>query len=318
MRADKRVSAWVVVAMLAMLALPATLTLHTVRLSSVVDVRVPDSSPHGYTVSLLLFAVPILVIGLWFLPREGVHVSKAAFGWTIGILFPVGALLDFCFAHLFFRFPNAGATSGIRAPAIGGGVPIEEYLFYLLGFISVLLMYVWMDEYWVHAYTVPAEAEERYDFARLLQFHPASVVLAIVLLAAGVLGKRYITGATPGFPGYFVFLVMGALGPSAVLFPAVRPVVNWRAFSLTFFFLLLTSLLWEATLGVPYGWWVYQKEHMLGVEIRAWAGLPVEAVLVWIVVSYMTVMVYEVVKRWKSSGRTARSAFLGIGPRPMA
>ena len=304
--------------MLAMLAFPAALTLHTVRLSSVVDVRVLDSSPHGYTVSLLLFLVPILVIGLWFLPQEGVHVSKAAFGWTIGVLFPLGALLDFCFAHVFFRFPNVGATSGIRAPALGGGVPIEEYLFYLLGFISILLMYVWMDEYWVHAYSVPADAEERYDFARLLQFHPASAMLGLGLLVAGLVGKRYIPGATPGFPGYFVFLVVAALGPSALLFPSVRPVVNWRAFSLTFFFLLLTSLLWEATLGVPYGWWIYQKEHMLGVEVRAWAGLPIEAVLLWMVVTYMTVMVYEVVKRWKSSGRTARSAFLGSPLKPPA
>ena len=61
-----------------------------------------------------------------------------------------------------------------------------------------------------------------------------------------------------GFPGYFVFLVVGALGPSSALFSSAVPVVNWRAFSLVLFVILLTSLLWEATLGVPYGWWGYQ------------------------------------------------------------
>jgi hypothetical protein len=32
------------------------------------------------------------------------------------------------------------------------------------------------------------------------------------------------------------------------------PVINWRALSLTLFIILPTNLLWEATLGVPYGW----------------------------------------------------------------
>lgn len=307
----KKTGAWTVLAMLGMIALPAALTLHTVRVSSVVDVHVPNSSPYGYTVSLLLFFVPIALIGLWFLPREGVEVSQRAFWWTIGLLFPVGAVLDFLFAHEFLNFRNTAATLGIRAPALGGGVPVEEYLFYLLGFVSVLLMYVWMDEFWLSAYSVPADSPERYDFDRLLRFHPASALVGVVLLVSGVLFKRFHPGADPGFPGYFVFLVVSALGPSAILFPMARPVVNWRAFSLTFFFLLLTSLLWEATLGVPYGWWGYQRAHMLGIEIRAWAGLPIEAVLVWMAVTYMTVMVYEIAKRWTSSGRTARAAFLG-------
>jgi len=65
-----------------------------------------NPSPYGYTVSLLIFIVPILVIGLWFVPREGVRISKAAFVRTIAILFPLGAGLDFFFARSFFKFPN--------------------------------------------------------------------------------------------------------------------------------------------------------------------------------------------------------------------
>jgi hypothetical protein len=50
---------------------------------------------------------------------------------------------------------------------------------------------------------------------------------------------------------------------------------------------------------------------MVGIHITAWSRLPIEAVLVWIAVTYATAIVYEVVRRWQSSGRPARSAFLG-------
>jgi hypothetical protein len=240
-----------------------------------------------------------------------VKISKKAFWVTIGVLFPLGAALDFFFAHLFLTFPKPGATVGIKAPALGGGVPVEEYLFYLLGFIAVLLMYIWLDEYWLSAYTVPAESGERLEFERLLRFHPESVVLGVVLIGAAIFYKRVIAHEPDGFPGYFTFLAVGALGPSAMLLPTARPVVNWRAFSLTFFIILLTSALWEATLAVPYGWWGYQRQQMMGLRVTAWAGLPIEAVTVWMVVTFTTVVVYEIAKRWKASGRAARHAFLG-------
>ncbi len=310
-----RLSAWLVAAMVGMISIPAALTLHRVRVSAVVDVTVPNPSPYGYTVSLLLFIVPILVISLWFLPNSRVKVSKKSFWITIALLFPAGVILDYFFAHRFLTFPNPNATLRILAPAIGGGVPIEEYLFYLTGFIAVLLLYIWLDEYWLNAYTVPAESGNRSEFERLLRFHPASLLLAFVLLLAGFAYKRWMAADPAGFPGYFTFLVLTALLPSAALFPTARPVINWRALSLTLFILLLTSLLWEATLGVPYGWWGYQPEQMLGISITAWDKLPIEAVLVWIVVTYTTVIVYEIVKRWKASGRTARHAFLGPAAR---
>jgi len=298
-----------VAAMVAMVALPAALTLHTVRVPAVVDVTAPNPSPYGYTVSLLLFIVPIVVIAFWFLPQEGVQVSKKSFWITIALLFPLGVVLDYFFAHLFLSFPNPDATLRITAPALGGGVPVEEYLFYFFGFVTVLLLYIWFDEYWLHAYTVPAE--QRIAFERLLRFHPESLVLAVVLIAAAIAYKKLLAPDPSGFPGYFTFLVLSALLPSAALFPTARPVINWRAFSLTVFLMLLTSLMWEATLGVPYGWWGYQPRQMVGLAITAWAHLPIEAVMVWAAVSFTTVIVYEIVRRWKSSGRGAKSVFLG-------
>jgi len=298
-----RASFWLVLAMFGMIAVPAAITLHTVRVST------QNPTPYGYTVSLLLFIIPIAVIGLWFIPQEGIQVSKKAFWWTIGLLFPLGASLDFFFAQYFFYFPNVQATLGIKAPALGGGVPIEEYIFYLTGFLEVLLLYIWLDEYWLAAYAVPDDDEGRIDFDRLLRLHPQSVILAIFLILAAILYKRNYGG--PGFPGYFTFLVLGALLPSAMFLPTARPMINWRAVSLTMFMVVLISLLWEVTLAVPYGWWNFRDDQMVGVRITAWSRLPVEEVFVWVAITYATAIVYEILKRWKASGRTLRHALMG-------
>lgn len=298
-----RVSFWLVLAMFCMLAVPAAITLHTVRVST------QNPTPHGYTVSLLLFIIPIAVIAGWFIPRGGIQVSRKAFWWTIALLFPLGAALDFFFAQYFFYFPNAEATLGVKAPALGGGVPLEEYIFYLTGFLAVLLLYIWLDEYWLAAYSVPNDDADRINFARLLQFHPESVVLAIFLVLAAILYKRNFGG--PGFPGYFTFLVLGALLPSSMFLPTARPVINWRAVSLTMFMMVLVSLLWEVTLALPYGWWNFRDGQMIGIRITAWSRLPVEEVFVWVAVTYATVIVYEIFRRWKASGRKLRHALMG-------
>jgi hypothetical protein len=298
-------------AMLGMVAIPAGITLHTVRVAAVAQVAGSNPTPYGYTVSLLLFVVPIVVISLWFLPREGVRIPQRAFWRTIAILVPIGFGLDFFFAHLFFVFPNAAATLGIGAPAIGASVPVEEYIFYFTGFLAVLLIYVWLDEYWLVAYNVPDYPAEAKQIRRLLKFHLTSLLVGCALIAAAILYKKLWSLAPAGFPGYFTVLVAGGMVPSVSLFPTARRFINWRAFSLTIFMILLISMFWEATLAVPYGWWGYQQQQMMGLFIGAWAGLPVEAVAVWIAVTYGTTIVYEIVKVWQASGKSARQALLG-------
>ncbi len=307
-----RLSAWLVAAMLAMISVPAYFTLHTVRVSSPAVTLSPDPSPYGYTVSLLLFIVPIVAIAFWFIPQERLKVSRKAFWWTIGILFPLGALLDFLFASRFFRFPNPGAILGIKAPALGNWVPVEEYIFYFTGFVAVLLLYIWFDEYWLSAYTVPGTSRRaKLVSSASCSSTPPQLLMAIALIAAALLYRRIFAPTLPGFPAYSIFLVLGALLPSSVLFPSARPVINWRALSLTMFMILLISLLWEVTLALPYGWWNFQDDAMLGLRITAWARLPIEEVFVWIAVTWATVIVYEIVKRWKASGKPAKHAFLG-------
>jgi hypothetical protein len=311
-----RLSSWIVLAMLAMIAIPAAIALHTVRSPATLEISAVNPSPRGYTWSLLLFIVPILTIGLWFIPSEGLEIPQRAFWRTLGILVPIGCALDFFFAHSLFLFRDSGATLGIGAPAVDGCVPIEEYFFYFTGFVAVLLIYIWLDEFWLSAYHVTGYPGEAKKIERLLQFHPASAILGVALIAAAFAYKKWCSPSPAGFPAYFTVLVLGGLIPSAGFFPTVRPFINWRAFSLTLFLILLVSLLWEATLAVPYGWWGYQPRQMMGLFIGAWFGLPIEAALVWMAVTYGTTIVFEVMKLWQASGRSAKDAFLGSKTSP--
>ena len=275
-------SAWIVVIMLAMITVPVGITLHTVHTPATLQVPDPNPTPHGYTLSLLLFIIPIIVIAWWFLPSEGIEVPQRTFWRTLWILVPLGFGLDFFFANRFFVYPNSGATLEIGAPALGGSVPIEEYAFYFTGFLAVLLIYIWLDEYWLAAYNVPDYAGESQQIPRLLQFHASSLIVGIAILGVAVLYKKFRSPVPEGFPEYFGVLVIGGLVPSVSFLPVARRFINWRAFSLTIFMILLISLFWEATLAVPYGWWGYQQKQMVGLFIGAWDGLPIEAVAVWI------------------------------------
>src|ERR1700744_2752703 len=231
--AGKPIDPWVVVAMLGLLAIPAIPTLRAVRHTVFIDVSGQHASPLGYTISLSLFVIPILVIGLWLLPQSGKKIPQKAFWTTIAILFPLGAALDFFFATSFFLFPETSATLGLFIPAWRGSVPVEEYVFYLTGFMAVLLLYLWLDEYWLCAYSVPSDPLNRRKYHRLLRFHPTSLVAALLLIGTAIVLRHFLQPGTPGFPGYFIFIVITALGPSALLLPSAGPMINWRAFSLT-------------------------------------------------------------------------------------
>lgn len=135
-------SSWLVLVLLVMIVIPAVITLNTVRFPGTLEISNPNPTPFGYTLSLSLFIVPIIVIGGWLVPSERLAFPRRAFWWTIGLLVPVSFGLDFFFGNTFFVFPNPGATLGIGAPALGGSVPVEEYVFYLTGFSTVLLIYI--------------------------------------------------------------------------------------------------------------------------------------------------------------------------------
>ncbi len=306
-----RGGALVVFVMIGMLVVPATLTLMTVDVPGTLEIPSEDPTPHGYTWSLTLFIIPLLTIAWWFLRHPELGSQKKAYWTTIGIMVPVGFVLDLLFASSFFTFENHGAVLGIEVPAVGGSIPIEELVFYLTGFMFVLLFYIWNDEYWLAAYNVPDYKQEAGKLDRIVQFHLGSVITGVVLLVAAVVYKRYFSEAPEGFPAYFAFLLAGAIVPAAGFFRSAQPFINWRAFSFTFFFVLLVSLMWEATLGLPYLWWGFQPKMMIGLFIGAWSGLPIEEPCVWFMVSFTTIIVFEVIKIWQAGGRGFWHAMFG-------
>ena len=148
------VCAWIVIAMLAMIVIPAVITLQTVHHPSPPIPVDQNSTPHGYTIQPSALHRSRGVHRRVVAAHEGLHIPKRAFCWTLAILVPLGFLLDFFFAQWFFDYPNVGATLGWRAPALGRPVPVEEYVFYFTGFLAVLLLYIWLGEFWLAAYNV--------------------------------------------------------------------------------------------------------------------------------------------------------------------
>ncbi len=311
MNASQRATA-VVFVMIGMLVVPATLTLFTVKEPGALDVDVQSNpTPLGYTWSLTLFIIPLLTIAWWFLRHPQLATQKKAYWTTIAILAPIGFFLDLVFGLKFFQFPNTGAVLGIRIPAVGGTIPIEEFIFYATGFMFVLLFYIWNDEYWLSAYNVDDYPKEAKKLDRILQFHLSSVVIGVLLLAAAAVYRKFFSATPDGFPYYFTFLVVAAIIPAAGFYRSTQPFINWRAFSFTLFFVLLLSLMWEATLGLPYEWWTFQPDMMIGIFVGAWADLPIEEPCLWFMVSFTTIIVFEVIKIWQATGLSLKDAMLG-------
>jgi hypothetical protein len=296
----------------ALLIVPAAITLHTIAHPGVLEIPAKNPTPLGYSISLLLFLVPLAALGCWFARRKDLALQRKSFWRTILVLAPLGFLLDLLFGNTFFIFPNKLATVGINVPALGGPIPVEEFLFYLTGFMVVLLSYIWGDEYWVRAYNIPDYSVAASGTGPIVRFHLESVLLGAALLSAAILYKKLLSSSPEGFPWYFTYLVLASIIPSAGFFRTTQRFINWRAFGFTFFLILLVSLLWEATLGVPYGWWGYRPPAMIGLDVGAWSNLPVEAVCVWLAVTFTTVITYEVIKIWKALGTKALEAFFGI------
>src|SRR5882724_599240 len=238
----ERKSFYVVFAIAAALVIPAAIALRTVVHPAILQATSDNPTPLGYTWSLLLFIVPIAALGWWFACRPDLQFPRKAFWRTIAVLTPVGFLLDLLFGNAFFSFPNKAATLGCSVPAIGGAIPIEEFVFYLTGFMLVLLSYIWCDEYWMGAYNIPDYKAAAEHIPRIVRFHFASVVLGMVLIAAAILYRKLLSGAPEGFPWYFIYLVCASFIPSAGFFHTARQFINWRAFSFTFFLLWLVGL----------------------------------------------------------------------------
>lgn len=293
----------VLIGMAAAFTTPFILTLMTVaQPRPLVGDLQANPTHHGYTWSLSLFIVPVVVLACWLARRRESRIQNRAFWITTVAVATGGIFLDVFFGLSFFTFPNQDAVLGIHfyGYAFADGwqktIPIEEIGFYVFGALAVLLLYVWGDEFWFAAYNVDDAPRRSTRFREIVSFHPASVLFAILIFLLGLLYKKF--GPHPyheGFPGYFLFLTLVALTPSILFFPVARPFINWRAFSLGFVFILLVSMFWEAAIAVPYQWWGFQPKPMLGLFINGFCWLPVEEPLLWAGITWATVIIYETV-----------------------
>ena len=293
----------VLLGIVAVLVIPFALTLRAIRQARpLVSDLASNPSPRGYTWSLSLFVIPVAALTAWLWRRKYNPIQKRAFWLTTALVAGCGILLDVFFGLSFFTFANRQATLGptFWGYTFGHGwqqaIPIEELGFYVFGILAVLLVYVWGDEFWFGAYNVDDGPRRSTRLREVISFHPGSAIFGIVVFALGWLFKKF--GPHPwheGFPGYFLFLTAVAITPSILFFPVANPYINWRAFSLAFVFILLVSLFWEATIAVPYQWWGYQPRQMLGLLLNGFSGLPVEAPILWLAVTWGTVIVYETI-----------------------
>src|SRR5205823_5262787 len=220
---ERAKSFYVVFAIAASLIVPAAIALRTIVHPAILQATSDNPTPLGYTWSLALFIIPIGALAWWFGCRPDLQFPRKAFWRTIAVLAPLGFLLDLLFGNAFFIFPNKTATLGCDIPAIGGAIPIEEFVFYLTGFMLVLLSYIWCDEYWMAAYNVPDYKAAAKDIPCIVRFHFASVALGVALIAAAVLYRKFVSGAAEGFPWSFIYLVCASIIPSAVFFHTAHP-----------------------------------------------------------------------------------------------
>ena len=267
-----------------------------------------NPTPFGYTYSLGMFLVPCFVFGLWLLRLKWNQPEAKAFTVCLVVLPLLGFLLDLGFASLFLEFPNREATlqwmiPGMKWSPLGWGfpIPVEEFVFYISGFICVLALYVWASEVWCEKYQVQDAYRKIGPARKLVRWHPWALLVGAGLVALACAWKFLGPHAwREGFPGYFTFLVAVSVAPTILLLGVSVAYINWQAFSLALFYVLALSILWEALLGVPYRWWGYEEAQMVGLYVLPASRLPIEAVLVWIAVTWTTVSLYEACHLWYS------------------
>lgn len=284
---------------------PILITLDTIQAPLSPDLPITKESPLGYTVSQILFLFPVLLILLWFHKLKNGSLQRKAFYVSCLIIFLFGSFLDFVFGFSFFHFPDPASTLEIRLPSfsfydwkwVPEYLPIEEFMFYIFGSIFMVSLYIFGDEYWFARYNDLDYEKHARKFNKLFHLKWGSISWALLALAAAWIYKKTGNhGHEEGIPGYFTFEILLAICPTILFFEKVKQTINYRAFSFMLVTLLLISVVWEATLGVPYGWWGYKYDQMIGIDILAWANLPIEAVLLWFTAGWASVILYEFMK----------------------
>jgi hypothetical protein len=269
------------------------------RVESTIPLLSQPSSPLGYSFSNIQWFLPAVILLLLFLLLRVPLGSTRALVWTLTLLPLTGFILDILFADRFFTFPNHASVSGVKVFGFSfhtlrfdAPIPIEEFVFYITGFLYVLFAYLFTRNIWLSRYT-PIVSDPpvgiRYPWFRLALIH-------LILIGVAFLIKASRQGNdSSAVPEYFLFILFFGITPALLLTPLVYYRVNWQAVSFVLLSVLIISIIWEVTMGIPYGWWGYRREMMMGIFIKPWFNLPLEAVAVWLTVTFTTVTVYEAI-----------------------
>lgn len=278
-------------------------------------------SPLGYTFSLAFFLMPCVTTVPWFFQHRHLLPNQwRAFKITLAIVVTMWSLLDILLGNIFFRFPNPGATLGVFAPGYVPGqgwprtIPIEEFAFYGLGSAAILLGYIWGCQTWLSAYTPPVSAymARAREVPKLVVIHirplAAGALVFLLALAWKKLGPHEYRA---GFPGYFLFELALVVGPIVMLSHVVHPMINSAALVAQLMALFFIGLLWEVTLALPYGYWGYQHDAMIGILITPWFDLPIEAFVLWPAAVWTNIYLYETARLYALSQRPLLNLLFG-------
>ena len=270
----------------------------------------------NYFTSLTMWLIPILYLWPTFamLTANGTGRRRRALLATVALIVGLGVVLDFVIGFLTLRFPgctdpNVAPTGRylLCLPAVNGRIPIEELLFYAMGPVAMVLVYACADERWLSKYNPPDDLVD----LKLIQVSPRVALVG----AAGAVAAVILWLVNGTFPTYFAFLVGGAVLPAMFLYRSIGGLTNWPAFAVTTLYVILTSVIWEATLAIPRLWWGYQPSGMIGATIAAWsrgeAIFPIEAAVVWLFAPFASVLTYEFAKALTHHPKPARVALFG-------
>jgi hypothetical protein len=291
---------WIVSAILGVIVLAFLPAFITVK-NSPPPITNPDS-PLGYSWSNLFWTLPALAIVLFFIIIKKPMGDKKAITISLVFLPILGFVLDIFFAGRFFTFENTASVWGIyikgfdfETMSFTYDIPVEEFIFYVTGFLFCLVMYLFSSNFWLEKYNVEPESVPS-DALLKLNKEQKIVPLAVCggfLVVGFILRAIFKTPQSNPLPEYYIFLVIFGILPAALCYPGAKHLVNWQAFSFTTMTVLLISVIWEATLGIPYGWWGYHPEPMIGLFIKPWSNLPIESVIVWFCVNFTTIFFFE-------------------------
>jgi uncharacterized protein YacL len=96
-----------------------------------------------YTASLLIWIIPSCLMLGDLVRNKALDLSKTATAaLTVLLMSLLGFILNFFFAHHFFAYPNHEMVIGLRIRE----VPVEDFLFYITGFLFILLLYFYLSE----------------------------------------------------------------------------------------------------------------------------------------------------------------------------